>query len=149
MSLSQQGASTSWPLFTFFIESTIDAIATSGPDGLLGNLHTLLLMDGTVILATSRKQMQKKLKLLKKSADDIGMVIHPTKSLFMCMNSTNNEDFILDNANISYTESYTYLGSPIRCRSVSMQIQQHLNAKSSHVLKFTSFLAKTVMPLSV
>ncbi len=82
-----QSASTSCPLFTFFIESTIDAIATSGPDGWLGNLHTLLLMHDTVILATSRKQMHKKLKLLTKSADDIGMVIHPTKSRFMCVNS--------------------------------------------------------------
>ncbi len=61
-----QGASTSCQLFTFFIKSTIDAIATSGPDGWLSNLHTLLLMDDTVILATSRKQMHKKLKLLKK-----------------------------------------------------------------------------------
>ncbi len=56
----RQGASTSCPLFTFFIQSTIDAIATSGPDGGLGNLHTLLLMDDTVILATSRKQITEK-----------------------------------------------------------------------------------------
>ncbi len=134
----RQGASISCPLFTFFIESTIDAIATSGPDGWLGNLQTLLLMNDTVILATSRKQMYKKLKLLKTSADDIGMVIHPTKSHFMCVNSTDNEDVILDNANICYTDSYTYLGTPISCSSVSEQVQQHLNAKSSQVLKFNS-----------
>ncbi len=70
------------------------------------------------------------------------MVIHPTKSRFMCVNSTYNDIFILDNANICYTDSYTYLGTPISCRSVSEQVQQHLNAKSSHVLKFTSFLEK-------
>ncbi len=84
--------------------------------------------------------MHKKLKLLKKSADDIDMVIHPTKSHFMCLNSTENEDFILDNASICYTDSCTYLGIPISCRSVNEQVQQHLNAKSSHVLKFTSSL---------
>ncbi len=115
-----QGASTSCPLFTFFIESTIDASATSEPDGWLGNLHSLLLKDDTVILATSRKQM------LTKSADDIAMVIHPTKSRFMYVNSTDNECFILDNANICYTDSYTYLRTPISCRSFTGQVQQHL-----------------------
>lgn len=38
-------------------------------------------------------QMHQKLKLLKKIADDIVMAIHSTKSCFMCMNSTDNEDF--------------------------------------------------------
>ncbi len=33
----------------------------------------------------------------------------------MCVNSTDIEDFILDNANICYTDSYTYLGTPISC----------------------------------
>ncbi len=53
-------------LFTFFIKSNIDAIATSGHDGWFGNLHTLLLMDDTVILATSRKQMHKSWNYWKK-----------------------------------------------------------------------------------
>ncbi len=107
-------------------------------------------MDDTVILATSRKQMHKKLKLLKKCADDIGMVIHPTKFRLMCVNSTDNEEFSLDNANICCTDSHTYMRAPISCRSVSEQVQQHLNAKSSHVLKFTSFLAKNSdAPISV
>ncbi len=76
------------------------------------------------------------------TVDDIDMVIHPTKSRFICVNSTDNEDFILDNVNICYTDSYTYLRTPISCRCVSEQVQLHPSAKSSHVLKFTSFLAK-------
>ncbi len=64
----------------------------------------------------------------------------------MFVNSTDNEDFILDNVNICYTDSYTYLRTPISCRCVSEQVQLHPSAKSSHVIKFTSFLAKTVMP---
>ncbi len=39
--VSQGACSMSWPLFTFFNESTMNAIATSWRDGWLGNLHTL------------------------------------------------------------------------------------------------------------
>ena len=86
------GASTSCPLFTFFIESTIDAVSQSGPDGWLENLHVLLLMDDTVILATSREQMEQKLKLLKECTDSIGMVIHPSESRFLCVNTCDRSE---------------------------------------------------------
>jgi hypothetical protein len=47
-------------LFTCFIDPTIDAINSEGPDGWLENLHTLLLMDDTVVFATSRTKLIKK-----------------------------------------------------------------------------------------
>jgi hypothetical protein len=47
---------TSCPLFVFFIEPTIDAISSLGPDNWLGDLHCLLLMDDTVILASSQRE---------------------------------------------------------------------------------------------
>ncbi len=99
-------------------------------------------MDDTVYPCHFQEANAQKVEITEKGADDIGMVIHPTKSHFMRVNSTNNEDFILDNANICYADNYTYLGTPISCRSVSEQVQHHLNVKSSHVFKFTSFLAK-------
>ncbi len=79
----------------FFIESTINSVATSGSDGWLSNLHTLLLIDDTVIFTNYQKQMCKKLKLLKKSADDIGMVIHLTKFHYICEQCTDKEDFCI------------------------------------------------------
>ena len=66
---TSSGASTSCPLFTFFIYATVEAICTFGPDGWLNDLHTLLLMDDTVIFATSKSRLEEKLKLLKRSAD--------------------------------------------------------------------------------
>ena len=75
----RQGASTSCPLFTFFIDPTVDAVASDGPDGWLGDLHSLLLMDDTVIFATSHKRLDKKLRRLKQCTDDLGMVMHPSK----------------------------------------------------------------------
>ena len=49
----RQGASSSCPLFVFFIDATVEAVNSYGPDGWLGVLHTLLLMDDTVVFATS------------------------------------------------------------------------------------------------
>ena len=49
----RQGGATSCSLFTFYINSTIRKIKTYGPDGFLRDTHTLLFMDGTVLLATS------------------------------------------------------------------------------------------------
>ncbi len=40
------------------------------------------------------------------------------------------------------TAIHTWEHQLVAARSVSEQVQQHLNAKSSYVLKFTPFLAK-------
>ena len=76
------------PLFVFFHDATVEAVNSFGPDGWLDTLHILLLMDDTVIFATSKERLEAKLKLLKQSADQLGMVIHPTKSKFLCINAT-------------------------------------------------------------
>ena len=72
----KQGGSSSCNHLTAYIDPTID---TFGPDDWLRNLH-LLLMDDTIVFATSREKLHTKLKLLNNCADDIGMILHPTKS---------------------------------------------------------------------
>ena len=138
----RQGASSSCPLFTFFIDSTIEAIESFGPDGWLGNLHTLLFMDDTVIFTTSRGNLHKKLFLLKECTDKLGMVIHPSKSQFMTVNGTDMQPFVLGNMSVAYTNTYTYLGTTISTETITKQVQRHVRAKASHVMKFTSFLTK-------
>ncbi len=56
-----QDGSTSCSLFTFYINMTIRKIVKYGVDGFLGLLNCLLLMNDTVIFATSRTTMQRKL----------------------------------------------------------------------------------------
>ena len=51
-----------------------------GPDEWLENLHLLLLMDDTVVFASSRQKLESKLKTLKTCADSIEMVLYPIKS---------------------------------------------------------------------
>jgi hypothetical protein len=138
----RQGASTSCPLFTFYLDQTVDALNECDPDGWLESLHCLLLMDDTVILATSREKMIEKLTVLKRSVDEIGMRIHPTKSQFICVNCEDSEPFTLGDASISHTNSYTYLGTPISNGSIKQQVNVHLSGKVSHTFKFMSFLKK-------
>ena len=146
----RQGASTSCPLFTFFIDATILAVNAYGPDGWLGCLHILLLMDDTVIFATSRESLQAKLKLLKAKADELGMVIHPTKSKYMSTDISDKSPIILDSVIVSFTssvivsftEKYTYLGAIITMDSIANQLKLHFKEKQCHILKFYAFLYK-------
>jgi hypothetical protein len=138
----RQGASTSCPLFTFFLDATVDAVNQCEPDGWLGSTHMLLLMDDTAIVATSRQRMQEKLEILKRTTDQIGMTIHPTKSRFMSVNTSDCASFVLDDVVISHTNMYVYLGTPISPSSIKQQVDDHLKSKIGHVFKFASFLAK-------
>ena len=83
----KQSSSTSCALFTFYLDYTIRAVRTFGEDGFLHQDHLLLLMDDTVLLATSREAMEEKLSILYNSSQDIDMVIHHNKSQFMVVDS--------------------------------------------------------------
>lgn len=138
----KQGGCSSCPLFTCFIDTTIEAIASTGPDGWLGSLHCLLLMDDTVVFATSRHKMEEKLRSLKSCVDRIGMVIHPRKSQFLSVNTDDTAAVILDEVTIAHTKEYTYLGTEISNNTCAKQLKAHVKAKEGHVFKFTSFLLK-------
>ena len=138
----RQGLSTSCSLFTFFIDPTIDAIARGGKDGWLQNLHGLLFMDDTVVLATSRQKMMEKLENLNCCIHEIGMVINASKSHFLCVYGDSLEPFDLDGTLISHVDCYPYLGTPISVTSIADQTKAHLQSKSGHLFKFYSFLRK-------
>ena len=138
----KQGASSSCPLFTFYIDYTVEAVCQEGEDDWLQNLHMVLFMDDTVIFATSRKKMQRKLAGLKEAADHIDMIIHPTKSEYISVNGQGTDSFIIDGATIMYAEQYVYLGSTLMNDTVAKQVQAHVDKKHAHSLKFSSFLMK-------
>ena len=72
-------------------------------------IHCLLLMDDTVVFATSREKLVEKLGKLKQCTGDIGMTIRPSKSQFLCVNSIDTRPVLLDKLTISSTKSYVYL----------------------------------------
>ncbi len=132
-----QGGSTSCSLFTFYINMTIRKIAEFGFDGFLGLVHCLLLMDDTVIFATSRRSMQRKFYLRMEATNQTNMTMYPTKSKYFAVNTGDREPFILGNAVISYRDLFVYLGSPMK-----KQVANHAATKQCHIRKFSSFLAK-------
>ena len=56
-------------------------------DGFLGVLHVLLLMDDTVLLATTRQQALAKLLVLVTWCHEYGMEVNVKKTKFMVINA--------------------------------------------------------------
>lgn len=138
----KQGSSISCALFTFYLDHTVRAVRSFGPDGFLQESHLLLLMDDTVLLATSREAMTRKLQLLYDSAKDINMVVHPNKSQYLVINSNDRDPFAVEDVTISHTEKYCYLGSPILASTVAKHVEEHAKLKQGHVYKYISFVHK-------
>ena len=77
----RQGSPTSCFLFIVYVNDLVKLIKnTCEPDGFLSWLHLLILMDDTVLLATSRENMIKKVKLLTEFCDKYGMVVNEKKN---------------------------------------------------------------------
>jgi hypothetical protein len=138
----RQGGSLSCPLFTFYIDETINSINRAPADDWLQNCHCLLLMDNTALLATSRRSMLNKLQLLKSATDDLVMTMHPSKSRFLVINTADDEPFTVDEVSITRAEEYIYLGTPITNENTALQVKRHIKMKTGHVFKFSSFVTK-------
>lgn len=140
----KQGSATSCSLFTFYLDQTVRELRTFGEDGFIGNNHILLLMDDTILLATSREAMERKVALLYNSAKSIDMLMHPDKSQYMAVNSDDVEPFYIENVKISRTNKYTYLGSIITVDSTAKQVEANVKNKLRHSWKFQSFVHKNI-----
>ena len=99
-------------------------------------------MDDTVIFATSKAALKAKLILLKRSADKLGMEIHPTKSKFLVINCDDKSPIVIDSVVVSCTDIYLYLGSFISMEPIATQLKYHFDDKFKQVLKFYMFLYK-------
>ena len=88
----KQGSPSSCFLFTLYVNPLIRNLKERcGIDGYLGNLHSLLLMDDTVIFATRREGLIEKVEVLEEFCRDSGMVINESKTEFMVINGTDED----------------------------------------------------------
>ena len=142
----RQGSPTSCVLFIMFMNELVRLLKEGcAPDGFLGWLHSLVLMDDTVLLSTSREGMINKVRLLMDFCRDHGMVINESKTKFfvICGSEEDGEPLRVGDLCIGWCTSYVYLGSPFTCDgSVSSSIKLHAKSKLCHVLKFVSFVKK-------
>ena len=140
----KQGSSTSCLLFILYVDKMIKMIKTSFVnDGFLGSLHTLMLMDDTVLFATSKDKLIKKFKKCQEFCEEYGMTINEIKTKFMVINKEEiDQEYIMSkNICVKYCDSYIYLGAPITDDgSYITMLNQHVKNKMKQVIKFYSFL---------
>lgn len=142
----RQGSPTSCLLFVIFMNELIKMLKEScAPDGFLGWLHALVLMDDTVLLSTSREGMIRKIRILKNFCNEYGMTMNQGKTKFFVISGTKDdmEPLHVDGMVISSCTHYVYLGSPFTSDgSVTSALRVHAKSKTGHVLKFVSFVKK-------
>ena len=142
----RQGSPTSCFLFTLFTNDLIRNIKTEcQPDGYLGWLHTLMLMDDTVILATTRERAIQKVKILNKFCDESGMVINASKTKFMVVNGTeeDRQQLVVDAITINNCEKYCYLGCIFtQDAKIKSAIKEQCKMKMCHVTKYEAFIRR-------
>ena len=136
----RQGSPTSCLLFIIFVNDLIKMLKEgAGLDGFISWLHILVLMDDTVLIATTRENMIRKLRILKQYCDECGMKVNHTKTNFFVVNGSNveKESIRVDDLVVEWCDKYVYLGSPFTADgSVSSVVRAHATAKIPHVLKF-------------
>ena len=140
----RQGSPTSCFLFNLFVNTLITTIKERcGNDGFLSWLHVLMLMDDTVILATSRRRLVEKLNILYDYCEDSGMVINTDKTKFMVINAHGDDTLPINiRGNIlGCCDEYVYLGAVFTSDgSLKSSIAKHADDKAKHLHKLIMFL---------
>ena len=141
----RQGTPSSCLLFVIYIDEMVKLIKNAiANDGFLGFFHALLLMDDTVILATSRERCVAKFRIVLQYCNEYGMSINANNTKFFELNG-NDEDKIslkVENIEIGYSTQYLYLGAWFT-DSGKMTDVLALHAKSNQatINKFAIFCA--------
>ena len=141
----RQGASTSILLFVLYIDRMVQLIkSVSENDGFLTKLHTLVLMDDTVILSCSRDLCIQKMEKVIDFCNEYGMEINIKKTSFFVINGE-EVDFIplhFDDMKIPYKNMYCYLGSYfVDDGKESSALKYHIKSKTADMNKFIIFCA--------
>ena len=142
----RQGAPTSCLLFVLYIDKLVrDLKERFQEDGFLGSVHALLLMDDTVIMATTRGKAEEKMNTLLTFCNESGMALNELKTKFMVVNGGGADKEPLETGGvvIGYTSKYVYLGAHFtddgRMKSV---IKLHAERCTKHANKFGIFIRK-------
>ena len=119
-------------------------------DGFLGALHAFLLMDDTVILATSRDMCIKKMNVVVDYCREYGMVLNESKTNFFVTNNSNVDRIPLNVQGhiINYCHQYLYLGAWFTDTGRMKDVMKLHEARNQSVVnKFSIFCASnTDMP---
>jgi hypothetical protein len=104
-----------------------------------------MLMDDTVLLATSHEQAEEKVCVLNEFCTSSGMMINQAKTQFMAINGAaeDKEPLEVDGVTIENCSSYTYLGCIFtQDANLKNAIKEQCSRKMCHVTKFEAFIEK-------
>ena len=139
----RQGAPTSCRLFITYIDDFVKKLKASvDPDSFLGTLHTMLLMDDMIIMASDRERCLRQLEILLEFCHESGMKLNSRKTLFMTINGDahDREPLLVDSTEIAYTRNYTYLGAYFdESGKPTRVIDAHTTKATKHVDKLACF----------
>ncbi len=147
----RQGSPSSCLLFTIYMDEVVRMINRCvDTDGFLGKLHTLLLMDDMVILATSKEMCVRKLTAVLDYCQEYGMVLNEKKTKLMVVRGTDEDRLPLTvrNIKIDCVHKYLYLGAWI-CDDAKMNtvLDLHETVNEMQLNKFAIFCAaNNIMP---
>ena len=144
----KQGSPSSCFLFILFVDEFVRMLKDTTPnDGMLQWLHLLVLMDDTVIMATSREKLIQKLNILVQWCNRSGMMINEEKTKFMSFNCDDREPIHLythaGRVTVSFCTEYTYLGSIFTSDGkLSSALAKHAVSRTNAMNKLIRFLDK-------
>ena len=146
----KQGSPTSCFLFILFVDEFMNLMKERlNPDGFLDWLHLLMLMDDTVIMATSREQLLLKLGILVEWCNGSGMVINEDKTKFIAFCSPKVEkrpiklQLNYGTVYVTHCKEYTYLGSIFTSDGkVLSSLRRHVLVKENSMNKLIIFLER-------
>ncbi|ELU12336.1 hypothetical protein CAPTEDRAFT_189479 [Capitella teleta] len=122
----RQGLPTSCLLLNLLVNDMIRNLKEEcQPAGYLKWMHVLMLMDDTVLLATSCKQTEEKIRVLIEFCTSSGMMINQAKTQFMAINGAAEDRESLKDANLKNA------------------INEQCSRKMCHVIKFKAFIKKS------
>ena len=141
----KQGGPMSCLLFVIYLNVLAIMIRALGNDSFLNDIHALMLMDDTVLLASTREKMIEKFTVLMNFCRDYGMVINELKTQMMVVNGTKEDrkEFTVYNITVKHTTSYVYLGSPFTENGKMKDvIKLHVKSRGKDLNKFRIFCKK-------
>ena len=141
----KQGGPMSCILFIIYLNVLALMLRLIGNDSFLLDVHALMLMDDTVLLASSREKIIEKFTILMKFCDEYGMVVNELKTKLMVINGTNVDryDFAVGKVIVKHATSYIYLGSPFTENgNINSVIKMHVKSRVKDLNKFKIFCKK-------
>lgn len=139
----RQGAPSSIFFFTFYVNDLIRRLKALGEDGYLKWLHSFMLMDDTVILATSKEKLEQKLNILNTFCQSHGFQINQSKTKFMVIGGSgrDREPIISGRVTIANCDEYHYLGVPFtQDGRMTTSLKTNAKERQKQLLKLAQFL---------